>query len=57
MTDTDQLMRKMRLRRLLAEMLDSEILQLDLEEDYASPGEGTRVPVKRINLVARYIPA
>ena len=56
MRDIDQVMKKMRVRRLLEELLDSELLQVELEEDNESQPAQGRQPIKRISLVARYIP-
>ncbi|MPZ48435.1 MAG: hypothetical protein GEU75_03835 [Dehalococcoidia bacterium] len=55
--ESEQLMTKMRLRRLLEEILDSQLVQLDLEEDEEPAPESPSRPVKRVTLVARYHPA
>jgi hypothetical protein len=53
--ETNQKMTKMRLRRLLEQVLDSDLVQVDVEEeDEPHSSSGTR-PVKRISLVVRYI--
>jgi hypothetical protein len=51
------MMYKLRLRRLIEELLDADLLQVDYEESEEEPGTATRQPTKRLNLVARYIPA
>ena len=45
-----------RLRRLLEDILDANLIQADIEEetDAAAPG---RPEVKRLSLIVRYIPA
>jgi hypothetical protein len=53
--ENDQLMAKLRLRRLLQEILDSDLVQLEVEES-SEAVEGAREPIKRIALVARYFP-
>jgi hypothetical protein len=55
--ENEQLMTKMRLRRLMEEMLDSDLLQVDVEEAAEEPGAGRHEPVKRVTVVARYIPS
>jgi hypothetical protein len=55
--DSEQMMYKLRLRRLIEELLDADLLQVDYEESEEEPGTATRQPTKRLNLVARYIPA
>ena len=57
MRDTDQLMTKLRLRKLMEEMLDGDLIQVDVEEDVEAPGDQSPLPMKRISLVARFIPA
>ena len=57
MRDTDQLMTKLRLRKLMEEMLDGDLIQVDVEEDVEAPGDRSPVPMKRVSLVARFIPA
>lgn len=57
MTDREQLMTKLRLRRLMEAMLDGDIVQVDVEEDDEAPGELSKEPVRRVNLIVRYIPA
>ena len=57
MRDADQLMTKLRLRRLMEEILDGDIVQVDVEEDDEAPGEQSRLPLKRVSLVVRYVPA
>jgi hypothetical protein len=49
-------MTKLRLRRLWEEILDSHLIQVDVEEDEESHSD-QREPVKRVSLVLRYIPA
>ncbi len=56
MRQTDQRMTKLRLRRLWEEILDADLIHVEIEEDTENH-EGQREPVKRINLVVRYIPA
>ena len=57
MREAEQLMNKVRLRRLLEEILDADLVQLDLEEDTESPGDISRPPQKRVSLVVRYVRA
>ncbi len=54
--DRDQVMSKMRIRRLLEEMLDADLVQMEIEEDEENHDDQPR-PVKRVNLVIRYLPA
>jgi hypothetical protein len=49
-------MHKVRLRRLLEELINGDLVQLDIEEDEESPPDDRSPPVKRLNLVARYFP-
>ena len=49
-------MTKLRLRRLWEEILDSDLIQVDIEEDEENHA-GQREPVKRVTVVLRYIPA
>lgn len=55
MDDVEQRMSKLRLRRLLEEVIDGEVLQLDIEEDEEAPAEGQREPTRRLTLVVRYL--
>ena len=57
MRASEQVMTKMRLRRLLEEMLDGDIVQLDIEEAEEEASTAGRQPLKRVTLVARYVPA
>jgi hypothetical protein len=50
-------MTKLRLRRLMEEILDGDLIQVDVEEDDEAPGERSRMPVKRVSLVVRYVPS
>ena len=52
----DQMMEKLRLRQMLEELLDSELVQLDLQVETESQADPQKHKVKRISLVARYIP-
>jgi len=56
MRETDQRMVKMRIRRLVEEMLDADLIQVDIEEDEETHSDQP-YPVKRVTLVARYLPA
>jgi hypothetical protein len=49
-------MTKLRLRRLWEEILDSELIQVDVEEDEERMDD-EHLPIKRVSLVVRYIPA
>jgi hypothetical protein len=53
--ETNQKMTKMRLRRLLEQMLDSELVQVDVEEEEEHQSSSSARPVKRISLVVRFI--
>lgn len=57
MTDREQLMTKLRLRRLLEAMLDADLVQVDVEEDDESASNPRDLPVHRVSLIVRYIPA
>ena len=57
MRDIDQVMSKLRLRRLLEELLDGDLIHLDIEEEEEVAGSQNARPVKRVHLVARYTPA
>ena len=54
--ERDQVMTKMRLRRLIEEMLDADLVAVDVEEDEENHADQPR-PVKRVSLVVRYLPA
>ncbi len=56
MRHTEQVMTKLRMRRLFEEMLDADLVQIDIDEDEETQSNQVR-PVKRLSLVARYIPA
>jgi hypothetical protein len=53
--ETNQKMTKMRLRRLLEEMLDADLVQVDVEEEEETQSSGAARPVKRVSLVVRFI--
>ena len=55
MNETNQKMTKMRLRRLLEEMLDADLVQVDVEEEEETQSSGAARPVKRVSLVVRFI--
>ena len=50
-------MTKMRLRRLLEEILNGDLVQVDLEENTEPPPIGTFYDLKRVSLVVRFVPA
>ena len=56
MKATDQRMTKLRLRRLWEEILDADLIQVDVEEDEERMDDEHQ-PIKRVNLVVRYVPA
>lgn len=56
MRERDQVMIKMRLRRLVEEMLDADLITVDIDEDEEILDDQRR-PVKRVNMVVRYLPA
>ena len=56
MKATDQRMTKLRLRRLWEEILDAELVAVDVEEDEERMDDD-HAPIKRVNLVVRYVPA
>lgn len=55
MRHTEQVMTKLRMRKLFEEMLDADLIQIDIDEDEENHAD-QRFPVKRVSLVARYLP-
>jgi hypothetical protein len=53
--ETNQKMTKMRLRRLLEQVLDADLVQVDVEEEEETQSSSGTRPVKRISLVVRFI--
>jgi hypothetical protein len=53
--ETNQKMTKMRLRRLLEQMLDADLVQVDVEEEEETQSSSGTRPVKRVSLVVRFI--
>jgi hypothetical protein len=53
--ETNQKMTKMRLRRLLEQVLDADLVQVDVEEEEEAQSSGATRPVKRVSLVVRFI--
>jgi hypothetical protein len=53
--ETNQKMTKMRLRRLLEQVLDADLVQVDVEEEEETQSTGATRPIKRVSLVVRFI--
>lgn len=49
-------MTKMRLRRLIEEMLDADLITVDIDEEEENHDDQPR-PVKRVSMIVRYLPA